>query len=120
MKKYLIVTLLSVFTIGISAYAFADLKLLPTSLKVLVLDELGNPVEGAEVSVYTSEEDYRAGENLLIKKVTDDKGEVVFKKLEVKAYFVHADYEGKTNVGGGVLTETLVEGRINKVNTVVQ
>lgn len=120
MKKYLIVALLTLITFGVSAYAFTDLKLLPTTLKVLVLDELGNPVEGAEVSLFKSEEDYRAGENLIMKKTSDDKGEVVFKKLDVMKYFVHADYEGKTNIGGGVQTEKLVEGRINKVNTIVQ
>lgn len=120
MKKYLIVAFFTVLTFGISAMAVADLKLLPTSLKVLVLDELGNPVEGAEVSLFQSEEDYRAGTNLLVKKTSNKDGEVVFKKLEVKAYFVHVDYEGKNNVGGGVLTEKLVEGRVNKVNTIVQ
>ncbi|WP_420582562.1 carboxypeptidase-like regulatory domain-containing protein [Reichenbachiella sp.] len=118
MKKYLIITFLTVF--AVSAYAYTDLHLLPTSLKVLVLDELGNPVKGAEVSLFNSEEDYRAGENLLVKKTTDEDGEVVFKKLEVTSYFIHADFDGKTNVGGGVQTEKLVEGRINKVNTVVQ
>ncbi|SMD38404.1 Protein of unknown function [Reichenbachiella faecimaris] len=120
MKKYLIVALLAVFVVGVSSYAFADLKLLPTSLKVLVLDELGNPVEGAEVSLFKSEKDYRAGTNLLVKKTSDKNGEVVFKKLKVSEYFVHADFDGKTNIGGGVLTEKLVEGRINKVNTIVQ
>lgn len=120
MKKYLIISLLTVFALGISAYTYADLHLLPTSLKVLVIDELGNPVPGAEVSLFKTEEDYRAGENLLVKKTTDKDGEVVFKKLEVGSYFVHADYDGKTNVGGGVQTEKLVEGRINKVNTIVQ
>ncbi|MEP2024266.1 MAG: carboxypeptidase-like regulatory domain-containing protein [Reichenbachiella sp.] len=120
MKKYLIVSLLAVFIIGVSTYAFADLKLLPTSLKILVLDELGNPVEGAEVSLFMNEDDYRNGTNPFMKKTSDKKGEVVFKKLEVSEYFVHADFEGKTNVGGGVQTEKLVEGRINKVNTIVQ
>lgn len=120
MKKYLVISMLTVFAFGISAYTYADLNFLPTSLKVLVLDELGNPVEGAEVSLFKNQEDYRAGENLLVKKTTDKDGEVVFKKLEVTSYFIHADYDGKTNVGGGVQTEKLVEGRINKVNTIVQ
>ena len=108
-----------VFAFSVST-AFADMKLLPTSLKVLVLDELGNPLEGAEVSLFKSEEDYRASENLIAKKTSDKDGKVTFKKLAVDVYFIHVDYEGKTNVGGGVQTEKLVEGRINKVNTVVQ
>ena len=120
MKKYLIITLVSILVMNASFYAVGGKKLLPTSLKVLVLDELGNPVKGAEVSLFINEDDYRAGENLIMKKKTDDKGEVVFKKLDVIQYFVHADFEGKTNVGGGVQTEKLVEGRINKVNTIVQ
>lgn len=120
MKKYLIITLMTTLVFGFSAFAYANLKLLPTSLKVLVLDELGNPVEGAEVSLFKTEEDYREGKNMLVKKTTDDDGEAVFKKLEVMSYFVHAHYEGKTNVGGGVQTEELIEGRTNKVNTIVQ
>ncbi|UXX77909.1 carboxypeptidase-like regulatory domain-containing protein [Reichenbachiella carrageenanivorans] len=120
MKKYLIITFLFLAAISVSAYEFADFKFLPTSLKVTVLDELGNPVEAAEVTLFKNKEDYKAHVNPLEKKVTDESGEVVFKKLDPKSYFVHADFQNKNNVGLGVQTEILIEGRINKVNTVVQ
>jgi uncharacterized GH25 family protein len=102
-------------------FAFNSTTFLPTSLKITVLNELGNPVEGAKVQLYTSDEDYRAEENLVGKaQLTDKKGKTTFKKLEVIPYFVNVEKGDKNNDGAGVQTDTLKTGFLNKVTIIIE
>lgn len=120
MKKHTIFLLFVVMTIGLSSYTYVIDQFLPTSLKVSVLDELGNPVQDAEVTLFGNEDDYKAETNPLAQKITDKKGVATFKKLDPVRYFILAGFEEKNNIGSGVQTDSLVEGRINKVNTIIQ
>ena len=95
-------------------------QLLPTKLRITVIDGLGNFVEGASVSIYDSEDDYRASANPIATEVTDKKGKVIFKGLKPISYFVEAKKEEMNNNGEGVRTAPLSEGRVNKVNTVIE
>ena len=98
----------------------AEAQLLPTKLRVTVLDGLGNFVEGASVSIYDNEKDYLASENAVAMLKTDKKGRVTFKEMRPIAYFIEAKKGEKNNNGEGVQTGELSEGRINKVNTVIE
>ena len=98
----------------------AEAQLLPTKLRITVIDGLGNFVEGASVSIYENEKDYLASENPVRTLKTDKKGRVTFKDVKPIAYFVEAKFEEKNNNGEGVKTGVLAEGRINKVNTVIE
>lgn len=98
----------------------ADEQLLPTKLRITVIDGLGNFVEGASVSIYASEADYRVSQNPVATEKTDDKGRVTFKKLDTIPYYIEAKKGELNNNGEGVLTGKLTEGRINKVNTVIE
>ena len=92
-----------------------------TSIKITVIDELGNIVEGASVQLYATEEDYRNETNPVSDvMLTDKKGQVKFKELESKVYFVNVVKEDKNNVGAGVQTAKLEEGKLNKVNIVIE
>jgi len=94
--------------------------ILPTSIKIRVIDINQNTVEGVVVTLYGNEKDYRAKENPLSEsKITNRHGIVVFKKLKPQAYFVHAVKGNTSNAGEEVLTEKLFEGRINKVTTLI-
>lgn len=115
MKKTALFTLLFLGTL-----LMADAQLLPTKLRITVIDGLGNFVDSASVSIYENEADYRASENAVATLFTDKKGRVTFKDLKPMAYFVEAKHEGKNNDGEGVVTGELAEGRINKVNTVIE
>ena len=95
-------------------------ELLPTKLRITVIDGLGNFVEGASVSIYKNKEDYRAGENVVASKLTDKKGRVTFKELEAIPYFIEVKKGIQNNNGEGVMTGKLSEGKINKVNTVIE
>mgnify|MGYP001799500044 CR=1 FL=1 len=116
MKKLLPVLLL----IAITSTSFQP-RLLPTTLKITVIDHLGNVVKGAEVSIYRTEDNYRDNTNpVQEKKITDEKGRVTFKKLAPVSYFIDARKGDANNDGEGVRTGKLKEGKVNRVNTVIE
>ena len=121
MKKYSL--LLPVFSLlFFAACAFnSPTQLLKTSLRLTILDELGNPVEGAKVTLYNNQEDYRQEKNPVSEtQSTDKKGRVKFLGLEPKVYFVDAKKGDMSNAGGGAQTDTLQENRINKSNIIIE
>ena len=92
---------------------------LPTNAKITIVDELGNMVEGATVTLYTSKEDYREEVNPVQTGLTSAKGIVTFKKLDPKVYFIHAYKGDKNNNFAGVETNALTEGKMNKITIVI-
>ena len=116
MKKLLPILVL----VALTATSFQP-KLLPTTLKITVIDNLGNVVKGAEVTIYRNEDNYRDSENpVQPQKFTDEKGRVTFKKLAPVSYFIDARKGDQNNDGQGVQTGKLKEGKVNKVNTVIE
>ncbi len=111
--------LFSMLFFGTYAESVED-QLLPTKLRITVINGLGNYVEGASVSIYENEEDYRASENAIANGETNKKGRVIFKDLKPMAYYVEAKKGDQNNNGEGVLTGTLSEGKTNRVNTVIE
>ena len=110
-------------TIAVFLMVFSSFqpKPLPTSLRITVIDNLGNLVENAEVTIYESEDDYRNNANPVAEpQKTDDKGRVKFKDLRPVPYFIDARKDDMNNNGEGVRTAALKEGRMNKVNTVIE
>lgn len=95
-------------------------QLLSTKLNITVVDELGNPVEDATVSIYKTKDDYMQSQDTLMSATTDKKGLVKFKDLEPVSYFVDARTAEKNNDGKGAKIAPLEEGRVNKVNIVIE
>ncbi len=117
MKKLLA---LAIVAVAASAFVSTESQLLPTSLRITVLDDLGNVQEGATVVIYKSDENYRQEKGAVAEATTDKKGRVTFKKLDPIIYFVSAVKDDLNNNGGGVQTDTLVAGKMNKVNIVIE
>lgn len=85
------------------------------------MNDLGNPVDSAKVTLYATEKDYRESKNAVAgPQYTDEKGAVRFKDLEPKSYFVEAEKDDLSNAGGGVQTQKLDQKRANKVNIIIQ
>lgn len=97
-----------------------------TSLELNILDELGNPVEGALVKLYNSEENYiQESENEIVFSGRSDKnGKVLLQSLEPQAYYfsvTHGASSILTNWEGVVTTEEpLKENKINTLNVVIK
>ena len=105
----------------LSAFHLAPEQILKTSLRITILNELGNPVPDAKVTLYQQEDEYRQEVNPAAETQTSDKkGRVKFSGLEPTVYFVHAIKDDMNNAGAGVQTDTLREGRINKVNIIIE
>ena len=101
-------------------FSFQSSPPLPTKLRITIIDGLGNIVEGAKVSIYTSDSNYLGSTNAVATEVTDEKGRVVFKKLAPMQYYVEATKGEMNNNGEGVVTSKLKEGRINRGNIVIE
>lgn len=95
-------------------------QLFPTKLRVTVLDGLGNFTPDVQVTLYQSETDYQNSKNPVQSGTTDKKGRITFEDLQPKVYFVDARKDDMNNNGEGVVTAPLVEGKVNKINTVIE
>ena len=109
-----------ILLVGTTLQSSAEAQLLPTKLRVTVINGLGNFVEGASVAIYETEADYRASENAIAVLKTDKKGRVTVKDVKANSYYIEATFGDQNNNGEGVKTGELSEGRINKVNTVIE
>ena len=90
-------------------------QILPTKLRMTIIDDSGSKVEAAEVIIYTKEEDYRASENVVFRGKTNKKGKLTFKEAKTILYFIEVKKGEMTNIGEGVQTGPLAKGKINKV-----
>jgi uncharacterized GH25 family protein len=114
MKKAILLILPILFLTFVSA------SVLPTSLRITVLDELGNIVEGAKVDLYDNEEDYNNSTNPVQEsQLTDEKGRVTFKDLQKTKYWVNVEKGDKNNYGAGVEVE-LTPKKMNKSNIIIE
>ena len=98
-----------------------EAQIFNTKLRVTVIDDLGNVVEGAAVAIFATESDYINDEMPVAgPTLTNKKGRVTFKNLEEKSYYVDARFGDQSNEGSGVMTSKLEKGKINMVNTVIE
>jgi hypothetical protein len=119
MKKIIFLTFITFPLVFLSIELVAQKKI-PTSLRVTVLDELGNLLPGSTVTLYNNQEDYTQSKNPISAAISNKKGLVNFKKLTAMSYFIDARKDDLSNDGAGAATDTLQEGRINKVNVVIR
>ena len=64
--------------------SFSSSDLLPTSLKITIVDELGNVVKGADVTLYPTNKDYREETNQLLPQLRMPKGALPLKNLNLR------------------------------------
>ena len=117
-KIFLTAILFSFF--AFEAAPVAEAQIFSTKLKITVLDELGNVLPGAEVTLYKNKEDYVNEVNPVQETaIANKKGIVKFKKLNQNEYFVLASKGDLRNAGGGVIIGELEEGKTNKANVIL-
>ena len=95
-------------------------QIIKTSMNVTVRNELGNTEEGATITLFETEEDYKTEKNPVAEQTTDAKGTARFKELKAISYYVLVKKGDKNNFGGGEQTGKLEEKRINKVTIVIE
>lgn len=105
-------------------YSFTTIEvpqLFNTTLQITVRNELGNVIEGAEVVLYKTEEDYENNTNPVMEpQFTNAKGIITFKKIEPIEYYVNVSKEDANNFGAGVQTGKLDSKKLNKVTIIIE
>lgn len=94
-------------------------QLIKTKLQVMVLNQLGNLVEGATVKLYANKADYEASKNHIGNKNSDNKGLVVFSDLEEKVYYLNVEKGEANNFDAATQTDTLKASKTNKVKVII-
>ncbi|MBT28100.1 MAG: hypothetical protein CMO01_00455 [Thalassobius sp.] len=109
------------FAVLFLAFSQQDAKaqLFPTNLEITVLDDKGNIQRGVSVKLYATEDDYDEDENVVASGKTDEKGEIKFKKLDTKPYFIRAVKGDMDNESSANQTGVLEQKKNNKVNVIV-
>ncbi|MEO9483851.1 MAG: carboxypeptidase-like regulatory domain-containing protein [Ekhidna sp.] len=89
-------------------------------LLVTVIDAAGKNVEGATITIYSSEEDYQNSINELIVGKSDKKGRFQFKGLESKSYFLDVRKDAMNNAADGAETGLISQEKVNKILVTVK
>jgi len=118
MKRLILLAFISCLAMATTQEASA--QVFSTKLKITVLNDLGNVVKDAKVTLYASEADYNKEINPVQPyKLTDSKGRVTFKNLETKSYYVIVRKGDMDNSDGGEVISELSKGKVNKANIVI-
>ena len=111
---------LSLFFLSFVTASSGFYQIFKTNLNITVIDELGNVVPGAKVTIYKNKADYNAETNPVQEtRVTNNKGQVTFKNVDAIDYYVLAKNGEMDNVGAGEIITKLEKGKLNKANVVI-
>ena len=95
-------------------------QVLKTKLQVTVRNDLGNVVQGATVTLYSTQADYESNENPVQSGETDEKGKIIFKELKPVSYFMDVRKGDLNNDGRGVQTTKLIVKKKNIIATIIE
>lgn len=93
----------------------------PTTLEMILKDNLGNPISGASVKLYASQTDWNNSANQVgSTQFADASGLVTFTDLSNIQYYWFAEKDCQNNVNGAITTTTsLTAGITNTVNVII-
>ena len=96
----------------------------PTELKVKVIDNLGNPISGAVVTLYNNKSDYNNFANAVATTTTNTNGYMYFSSntssISTVAYYYYISYGCKDNVHNATHFSTpLVANTLNTYNDIL-
>ena len=109
-------SLASLFLILVS---FSIFTVKPAKVKIIVVDENSNLVEGANVSLYINQERYKTEKNASASGKTNSKGIIQFKNLEERIYYIHVRKGDLNNNGGSIQTDTLHASSKNRFQIMI-
>lgn len=119
LKVYLL-SILFLFLFGCTEKEYIDIDVSP-QLEILVKDKAGNPILGATVSLYTSENDFNSKVNAHKIEMTNAVGKVLFKDLNEVVYYFYAEKDGLNNFYEAVtFTKPLTKNEIRTITCVIR
>lgn len=119
LKVYLI-SILFLFFFGCTEKEYIDIDVSP-QLEILVKDKAGNPILGATVSLYTSENDFNSKVSERKTEMTNAVGKVLFKDLNETVYYFYAEKDGLNNFYEAVtFTNPLSKNEIRTITCIIR
>ena len=99
--------LIIITAIGLILTSFSINYSAKVKIKIFVVDEASEVIEGAKVTLYGTFENYKKEVKPLFSGVSNAKGFVEFKDLKEMNYYIHVVKGDLNNNGGNVETEEL-------------
>ena len=112
--KLLILSLLSSILIS-----FTSVSEKPPRVKITVVSEDNEIVEGAKVTIYKNHETYKTEKDGVASGTTNKKGYIEFKNLEEKVYYIHVKKGDLNNNQGDSQTDTLKSANKNRFEIMI-
>ena len=92
----------------------------PTSLELTLTDNLGNPISGASVKLYSSQTDWSNGTNQVgTTQFSGALGKVDFNNLSNIKYYWFAEMDCKNNVNGAITSTLALTSNVNNPFNVI-
>lgn len=118
MKKFILIPF-ALFTLLL--VSFAPQQLMKTKATIDVINTLGQHIEGAEVKLYKTIDDFNNDKNQVqITKKTNEKGIVKFTKLDAISYYIQVEKGDLSNIFTAEKTKALVAKKANKFIIIIE
>ena len=118
MKKRI---LLSLSVLALTLLSFAPQQLLKTKMTITVVNKQGALIEGAEVKLYKTIDDFNKNTNQVQEtKKTNEKGVVKFTKLDAISYYMQVEKGDLSNMFTAEKTQPLAPKKANKFIIVIE
>ena len=118
MKKLILLPILLLSFVIIS---FTPQQLLKTKVTIDVINKLGKHIEGAEVTLYKTIDDFNNNKNQVqLTKKTNEKGIVKFTKLDAISYYIQVEKGDLSNMFTAEKTKALVSKKANKFIIIIE
>ncbi len=116
MKKLILISLAL-----LALVAFTPQQLLKTKISITVVNKQGALIEGAEVKLFKTIDDFNNDKNQVqVTKKTDAKGRVKFTKLDAISYYMQVDKGDLSNMFNSDKTSPLSAKKTNKIIVVIE
>jgi hypothetical protein len=89
-------------------------------LKVVVKNSVGEPLENAQITLYKTIDDFKAGkEALRAPEATNKNGVAMFTDLSEQQYYVRVQMPADKAANGGLITDVLSSSKMNSVGVII-
>lgn len=110
----------TVATTPSEATAVTESKQDNVRLKVVVKNSVGEPLENAQITLYKTIDDFKAGkEALRAPEATNKNGVAMFTDLSEQQYYVRVQMPADKAANGGLITDVLSSSKMNSVGVII-
>ena len=107
--------------LSLVSLSFIPQQLLKTKATIDVINKLGEHLEGAEVTLYKTIDDFNNNKNQVQgTKKTNEKGIVKFTKLDAISYYIQVEKNDLSNIFTAEKTKAIVAKKANRFIIIIE